>query len=153
MPRLNDDVANQVEEAESTGGLMEAGIYEMELVSVKDSKDGKPLEGPAGPYWVWDFQVPEDAERYKNWHQWVNTSLSEKAAFKLKEIFAAFGVSPNTDTDDLIGMRVRVDVGTRTIQSGPRIGEEANTVKAVYPLEDAPAATNGSAKPTGTKLF
>jgi hypothetical protein len=153
VPKLNDDVANQVNEAESTGGVMEEGIYEMYLKQVDDQKDGKPLMGEKGPYWNWTFVVPEDAERYKNWNQWLITSLSESAAFKLKEVFAAFGVSPDTDTDELIGKRVRVEVGVRTIQKGARAGEVANQVKTVYPLDeiDAQVAKNEKAAATSSK--
>lgn len=153
MPKLNDQQATAVDEAESTGGVMEEGIYEMFLVSVKDQENGKPLTGENGPYWKWEFQVPEDAERYKNWHQWMNTSLSEAAAWKLKETFAAFGASTATDTEDLIGMRVRVEVGVRTIQKGARTGEPANQIRKLYPLEEGSQPTTGEGKTTGKARY
>lgn len=150
MPKLDDNAAKTVADAESTGGLMEEGIYEMVLTEVTaEGKDGQPLVGPSGPYWNWTFTIPEDAPRYAKWNQWMITSLSEKAAWKLKEVFAAFGVTPDTDTDDLIGKRVRVEVGTRTIQKGERAGEVANQVRSIMPLDGdaAPAAgTKGKGK-------
>lgn len=147
MPKLNAEVVQSVEEAESSGGLMEDGVYVMALIEVNDSKEGEPLMGPKGPYWNWTFKVPEDAERYKGWQQWLTTSLSEAAAFKLKEVFEAFGVSPDTDTDTLIGELVRIEVGTRVIQSGPRMGDSVNHVKGVYPLDpNAPKATASATK-------
>jgi hypothetical protein len=141
MPKLPADKAKEVENAESTGGLMEPGIYVMRLVSV-DSEDG-----PRGVYWKWTFKVPEDtheehAKPYRNWNQWLNTSMSEKAAWKLKEVFDAFGVPTTTDTDDLVGRLVRVEVQQSTIQSGSRQGEMGNKVASVMPL-DIP---NGKAK-------
>lgn len=150
MPKLDSDAAKRVEDAESSGGLMEEGLYEMVLTEVTATgKDGKPLSGPAGPYWKWEFTVPEDAPRYPKWKQWVNTSLSEQAAWKLKEVFEAFGRTPDTDTDELIGQRVRVEVGTRTIQQGERTGEVANQVRSVLPLDPSASATPAGSKDKG----
>lgn len=144
MPKLNADKAKEVADSESTGGIMDDGIYEMLL------KDVEVQDGPKGPYWKWTFKVPEDAPRYKGWQQWLNTSLSEAAVWKLKEVFDAFGAPTDTDTDELIGKRVRVVVGSRTIQKGKRAGEQGNQVEEVLALDavtDAEADARGDAKP------
>lgn len=143
MPRLDETAASRVEEAESSSGVMDEGIYEMTLISV-EVKPG----AENGPYWKWTFKVPEDATKYAKWQQWLNTSLSERSAWKLKEVFEAFGVTPDTDTDDLIGQRVRVEVGQNTIQKGPRAGEVGNNVKKVLPLDGGNSAGN-----SGGSLF
>ncbi len=129
MPRLDENAAQKVASAESTGGLMDEGIYEMILTQVEAAS------GPKGTYWKWEFTVPEDAPKFGKWKQWLNTSLSEASAWRLKDVFAAFGETPDVDTDDLIGRRVRVEVGVNTIQSGSRTGEPGNNVKKVLPLE------------------
>lgn len=139
MPRLDENAANRVNEAEESSGIMDEGIYEMILTKVETAS------GDKGTYWKWTFKVPEDAPKYPKWNQWLNTSLSEASAWRLKEVFKAFGVTPDTDTDDLIGQRVRVEVGTTIIQKGPRTGEAGNQVKKVLPLSgDGNSAAEGT---------
>lgn len=130
MPKLPNSTVKSVNESESQGALMPDGVYRMRLREVEASKNN----GPSGfPYWTWTFEVPEDADEFKKRRQWLTTSLSDKAAFKLKETFDAFGATPDTDTDELIGQYVDVVVGSRTIQKGARTGELANTVEKVLP--------------------
>ncbi len=138
MPKLDENAAQKVASAESTGGIMDEGIYEMTLTKVEVAT------GPKGTYWKWEFTVPEDAPKFGKWKQWLNTSLSEAAAWRLKEVFEAFGTTPDADTDDLIGQSVRVEVGVNTIQSGPRTGEPGNNIKKVLPLDGATAGGSES---------
>ena len=150
MPKLDSTVAEQVNQAESGSALIEEGMYEMVLISVEATgKDGKPLVGSAGPYWKWALAFPEDAERYAKRRQWVNTSLSADSAWKMKEHFDAFGVSADTDTDDLVGKRCLVHIGSRIITSGDKAGDTVNTVKKLAPLDGVSAGA--SAKGAGTK--
>lgn len=126
MPKLSKAAQKQTEAAE--GGSfdpLEPGVYHVRLVNVDGSK-----EGPAGPYWSWEFGVVEEGGRGKLWN---NTSLSEAAAFKMKETFGAFGADLDTDTDDLVGQVVRATVSIRTIQSGARKGEQANQIDRLSP--------------------
>lgn len=151
MPQLDPKLAQTVADTESSAQIMEEGFQETVLLEVKG--DGN---GPAGPYWTWVFKNPDDSLRYKGWQHWVITSLSPDAAWKMKETFEAFGVSPATNTDDLIGMRVRVEVGTYTVQKGPNAGELKNNVKKVLPLEGTATtagATTGAKASTTTKNF
>lgn len=131
MPKLNSKVAKKVEQQESSGGYepIPPGPYTLRLRSV-DVK-----EGAKGPYWVWEFEIPEGAEEYAGRRFWMNTSLSEAALWKLKEVFAAFGESPDTDTDELCGERVTGYIVQRTIQAGERKGELANQIDRVVPFE------------------
>lgn len=139
MPKLDETAATTVAEAEEAASVMEEGIYEMILVSVEAK------EGPKGPYWNWTFRVPEDAPKYAKWQQWLITSLTPESAWRLKETFKAFDATPDTDTDDLIGKTVRVQVGVRTIQSGARAGEIGNQIKKVMPLSgDAEGSGNSN---------
>lgn len=131
MPQLPGDKAAQVAEAESNGGLIEDGLYEMYLKDVEEAQGGK------GPYWKWTFAFPEDAPQYKNWHQWLNTSLTPESAWRLKEAFDAFGVPTDTDTDTLVGKRVLVSIGSQTAQAGARKGELVNFIRNLHPLDTA----------------
>lgn len=148
MAQLNKALAKQTEEAES-GSFepMPDGVYHARLRDVDTDRSGQ-----AGPYWSWEYEVVE--EGFLNRRQWNNTSLSEKALWKLKETFEAFGVPADTDTDDLLGKVVKLTISTRTIQQGARKGESANQVDRVSPADEGfelpeGAAVGSSAGPTG----
>lgn len=129
MPQLPQDVADDVANVESSFELLEEGPYVATLkdVTVSDS------EGASGyHYWRWEFDLDDAPGR-----QWLNTSLSPKAYFKLQETFEAFDATPDTDTDELIGDKVRLIVSQTTAQGGKRKGELVNQVDSVLPLNGA----------------
>lgn len=133
MPKLNKAMAKATEAAESLNTeLVPEGIYLVELKSV-ETKEGRESKKP---YWLWTFEVPDDAEEHGGKRFWLNTSLSDNALWKLKEVFDAFGVTPDTDTDTLVGEKVRVIVSQRPIASGPRTGQLSNQVENVVGLDD-----------------
>jgi hypothetical protein len=106
--------------------------------------------------WVAEFQniVTLDGEE-KPGRQWYNLNLPttdtppdgyEKGAEKweqyqglcagrIKAFFEAFGYTEDSDTDEMIGDRVVLQIGIRTIQNGDRKGESTNTVNGVAPLD------------------
>ena len=147
MPKLDDNTADAVRNDDGSN-LIQEGVYEMILtaVSATDSK-GEPLVGSNGPAWSWEFTMPEDAERYAKRKVWAYTAL--EAAWLLKRYFDAFGVGPDTDTDDLIGRRVLVEVSTYTRKSGEKTGEIANSVKSLLPLDGAMAGAGAAASSNG----
>lgn len=132
MPKLPADIASTVDETESTSfEPLPEGKYGAVLreVTVSDQP------GKSGfHYWRWEFEVTDD--EYKGRRQWTNTSLSPKAAFKFKEVFDAFGVPADTDTDELIGQPVTLVVVQKVIPSGSRAGETGNEVSRVLPAVD-----------------
>lgn len=132
MPKLPAKAAKAVDSTEAAGGFepIPSGLYFAFLRSV-EVKDG-----PSGPYWVWEYEIPEDHE-YGGRRFWNNTSLSEKSKPFLKKAFDAFGVSADTDTDELCGQMVTLRIGLRTISKGERQGETANTVSEVLPYDGA----------------
>ncbi len=149
MPKLDDEAAKRVEETESSSALIEDGIYEMVLTAVTATdKEGQPLKTDAGPYWSWEYTMPEDAERYKKRKVWDKTWLTEAADWKMQQVFAAFGVPTTTDTDELVekAARVLVEINSYTIQKGPKAGEERNGVKQVLPLAGSTPAPAGKSK-------
>lgn len=138
MPKLTNDMAKAVEEAES--GDFEAipeDIYEAVLDGEVEANDG-----PKGLYWKWTFKVT--TEGYDGRKLFLNTSLNEGARWKLKEVFEAFGMPTDTDTDDLIGKPVKLQVVQRIIGAGNRKGEIGNEIRQVLPLEQA-TVTPGAA--------
>lgn len=131
MPQLAKDKAEAVNENE--GSSFEAypeGIYQATLTDVESK------EGPAGEYWSWKFSEcvsVEDDQKFPG-SLWVNTSLSDAAEWKMKEVFDAFGVPANTNTDELLTKPVWLAVSQRTIEKGSRMGEIGNNVERVMPV-------------------
>lgn len=134
MAKLNKEAQKAAESAESSGfEPLPDGVYHAKLRDVDTTRSG-----PKGPYWSWEFEVI--GEEFKGRRLWNNTSLSESAAFKMKETFEAFGAPLDTDTDDLIGMVVKLQVSQRTIQEGTRKGEIANQIDRLKPADGEVAA-------------
>lgn len=134
MPKLNKTTADKAAKAEADWGegfqLLDPGDYLAKLSEV-ESRDGQ-----AAAYWAWKYSVVGHSATLFD-----NTSLSDKAIGRLGRVFKAFGVSADTDTDMLIGRTVCLRVGKRTIQSGDRKGEMANTVQDVLPASEHPDYT------------
>jgi hypothetical protein len=128
MPKLNKGKAKEVDEAQSGFEVIPGGRYRARLVEVSVES------GQKAPYWKWVFKISDG--KYKGRLQWLNTSLSDNALWKFKEVFKAFGVPANTDTDELLGGEVALLVSTRTIQAGLRAGEEGNQIDRVVALSD-----------------
>lgn len=140
MPKLNETIAAKVDEGGGSGAL-EEGIYIVELAEV----EARP--GHVAPYWCWILDVVDDPELNstgRGRRLWHNTSLSDQALWKVSEAFEAFGVPANTDTDDLIGQRVKALVSRKVIEQGKRAGTIGNNVEALMSLQ---AATVDASKP------
>jgi len=156
MPKLNQEIAQKVESAEDGFVPVPEGVYTLQLLEDVEVKDGKKA-----PYWRWTFAIPEGHE-FAGRKFWTNTSLSEAAFFKLKETFAAFGVPTDTDTEDLVGKKVKALILQRTIQGGSRAGEMGNEIDKLMPLdsddsavstEKASAKGNGKGGSTDEPMF
>lgn len=134
MPQLNETIAAKVDEGGGTSAL-EDGIYVVELVEV----EARP--GKVAPYWCWIFDVADEVngERQKGAGRrlWHNTSLSDQSLWKMAEAFEAFGVPANTNTDDLIGQRVKALVSQKIIEQGKRMGTMGNNVESLMSLATA----------------
>lgn len=155
MPKLAKSVAKRVDKAEVQDfAAFEAGVMVLKLRNVKADKNGEPLVGPAGPYWIWEFEVvaPEkrkairvnpktgtlvddDPINVKGRRMWVNTSLAESADWKLKEMFSAFGVTPDTDTDEIVGDMIKAQVTVGIQEKGANAGQPQNNVGKVMPYD------------------
>ena len=131
MAKLNKQMQKQTEKAESGGSYepVEPGVYHLRLRDV--NTDGS---GAKGPYWSWEFESVTPGSVGRRF--WNNTSLSEAAAFKMKETFEAFDVPLDTDTDDMLGLIVKARISIRTIQAGNRKGELANQIDRLEPKDE-----------------
>lgn len=133
MPKLDKKKAQGVSEVEPTDfAPIPEGIYTAKLLDVRVSE--KP--GPSGShYWIWEFGEiygrNELQEPVVSGKQWVNVSLGESSNWKMKEVFDAFGVDPDTDTDELIGEEVVLVISQRIIEKGARQGQIGNNVDQV----------------------
>jgi len=107
MAKLNKAMQKQTENASSGFDPIPDGVYHFKLRDVDATRTGAK-----GPYWSWEFECVE--EPYVGRRVWNNTSLSENAAFMMKQTFDAFGVPLDTDTDEMIGNVVRLVVSVRS---------------------------------------
>lgn len=155
MPRLAPAISKQVDNAEVTEGggfaLIEPGRYFATLSNV-EVKDGK-----YGPQWSAEFQTIQAADGTTvPGRQWYNLNIPVEGNMptnylngedkwlkfqdvnrsRMKQFFEAFGFTTDSDTDEMIGETVAIDIEIRTIQNGPRTGERVNGVKAVRPNTD-----------------
>lgn len=133
MPKLNKKQQKELANAQDSGfDPVDPGVYPLKLMSVKLSDK----EGASGfPYWKVEFS--HEDEESGNRRQFMNLSLSPKAAFKMKEFFNAFEVDSDTDTDELCGQVVLAQVGVTTIQQGDRAGEPSNEIKRLMPYDES----------------
>lgn len=129
MPKLNAERAKQVERAEGGGSFeaFEEGEYTLKLVDVEAGETRNN-----DPKWVFKWKVDDEGEA-KGRQLWEHCALTEKALWKLKQIFDAFGVSTDTDTDDLVGKTVRAYVGQEVQQQGKNQGKMTNRIDQYYP--------------------
>lgn len=155
MPKLTTDIAGKVAQTDASGpteySLIEPGRYFATLSNVE------VREGKYGPQWNCEFHeiTTADGKRIPG-RQWYNLNLpvdghmhpayqngedkwekfQEVNRSRLKQFFDAFGYTSDSDTDEMVGEKAAIDIEIRTIQNGPRTGEQVNSVKAVW------AATN-----------
>lgn len=131
MPKLNKKIASEVAKSDAwrpDGGraLLEDGLYAGRLVKVEE-RDGREY-----PNWSWWFDGLFDAEG--NGHsgvQFLNTSLSPKAAGRMRQAFDAFGYSPDSDTDEIVGEWAVLHIKQEIQQYGQRAGQMVNQVTGV----------------------
>jgi hypothetical protein len=149
MPKLAKKIQKAAEAAEVRDAdyslPLPAGRYiaQLEEVEVK--------EGEKGDYWQWAFKlVGEEGQGRK---QWVYTSMADNAAWKLKEVFTAFGYSLDSDTDEMIGEKVLLTITVGTQQTGDNKGAKVNRVAKVLPLDDDSEDEDGNGADEDEKGF
>lgn len=129
MPKLPSAAASAAKKAAAAGGStpLEPGNYECRLTNVtaKTASTGNPM-------WVWELEVTD--EKAPGRRLWVNTVLTDSAMWKVGEMFAAFEVDTDADTDELIGEKCMAEVVQRVMTGGARAGQMGNDVRRCYPI-------------------
>jgi hypothetical protein len=125
MPKLTKEKAKAAESVTDSFGPIPEGLYDARLYSVTS----KEAMGSGNTYWSWEYRITDGP--FEGRKLWDNTSLSDAAAFRIKQTFDAFGVPADTDTDDLCGRAVQLTVTQRVIERGARAGEIGNNVEKV----------------------
>lgn len=145
MPRLPSKAAEAAKAAAESSGFtaIEEGTYEARLTGVT----AKNAKSSGNPMWVWELEIVEAP--YRGRKLWVNTVLTDNAMWKVGEMFAAFGVDTDTDTDELVGDHCLVDVVQRVIEGGARAGQTGNDVARAHPVSGT-APADSAAVPSGS---
>lgn len=149
MAKLPSSKAQAVNESEGGGGDFEAippGKYVVRLREVRDTdRDGNPLKSgekakyPNEDMWNVGLTIQKDfhpkvGERVL----WRRYTLHESGAGMLKDFFAAFGYSADSDTDEIVeddeALAVAI-VSKRRIPTGSRKGEWDNDIKGLLPFD------------------
>jgi hypothetical protein len=137
MPKLAKKVADRVNKAETQSfDAVPGGVYEVRLEEV----ESRTAKSSGNEYWSWALTVVADTdgdEEHAGRKLWANTSLSEKADFKMKETFEAFGYTTDSHTDDIVGEHCLALVSETVIEQGARKGQPGNNVDRLMPLEGA----------------
>ena len=158
MPRLAKNMTKVVAEAEPVSGgfdLLSPGRYPARLKEVQSKITAK-----GDPAWNWVFSQITDLEGKKYpgcQFVWTNLPKDGKpsadiqansrelekwetaqrlAAGRLHAMFDAFGFDVDSDTDELLGEKVILQIGVEAIKGGPRKGEMQNRVVKVLPWDD-----------------
>lgn len=146
MPKLSPEMAKKAADADTGSSfvLLPIGNYRLRLTEVEatvtksDKKD---------PMWVWKFDVVEPAQ-WAGKSYWERTVLTEKAMWKLHQVFSAFEAQPDVHTDDLIGQEVVAFLDQRVIGGGQRKGQLANELRDFLPKDTKVAeATDQTSEP------
>lgn len=138
MPKLNPTKAAEVKKAGEDGGkfvLLPEGKYVVRLTDVtsETARSGSPM-------WVWKFETTQYLEveaPVDNEGQpinvigkeiWYRTVIMDKTLWDLDRVFNAFGVPPETDTDELVGDEIVVMIDQQVITGGKSKGKLGNNV-------------------------
>lgn len=158
MPKVSAAIAAQVEEAESVQGGFEPitpGHYlgRLAKVDVRDN-NGKAswsaefeeihtLDGEKIPGRQWlnlNMPIGAQGDPAPAWYekdQKAWDSYQRMSNGQLKAFFEAFGYTPDSDTDEMLGEWAILVIGIATIQKGARQGEKTNRVNGIKPVDDS----------------
>lgn len=166
MPKLAAKVRKRVDKAEANTGEFKPlapGKYVATLseVEVTKSAGGDPmwrvvfedlhdLDGDRQPGRQWyNLMIPLEPGDMPEDYAPRNSKKSPQEAWnmrqslaegRMKAFFEAFGFTTDSDTDEMIGDKVIVQIGVRTISKGAKAGQQTNDVNAVLPLDSVDGA-------------
>lgn len=149
MPKLPQNIQEKAEQAESKDfSAFPAGTYEVQLTKIDTTKVGKSSKVP---YWELELTVTDAApaeSRARGRKVWDNMSLGEDSAWKVKQVFDAFGYELSSDSDEMVGELCLAEIGTEIQAQGAKAGQVVNVVNKLMPVGGA-MATSGAAVGVG----
>lgn len=151
MPKLSAQNAKKVAETETGGRSFEPlpeGKYRVRLTEVESAMTRGDNGATKKPKWVWKFEVVAPAEHEGRW-LFEHAVIGDSTLWKLAQIFEAFGVPTDTDTDDLIGETIDVMVGQEIAQRGKLAGKTVNRITDYIPAAEPGPASEGAKAPAG----
>ncbi len=149
MPKLLMDKANEVREAAANEGLsgkyafLPEGRYRFKLMDVQDGQSKK-----GDRMWTWEFRVVSyvSGDGIPRWEDKVvdiserefryYTVIKDNTLWDLARIFDAFKADPGTDTAELIGEEVIVDIRHVVQDRSRRKDKLSEEIGDFYTLED-----------------
>lgn len=141
MPKLNAAKARAAKKAAADGGpsgkLIPRGYIRLKLkkVTSKPSRAGDPM-------WTWDFVAVAPKGVEGETREW--TVLTDDALWKLGQIFDAFDVEPDTDTDELIGDTLMAEIDHEVQQEGKGKGKKRAVIVQFLDSSEKPKLFEGS---------
>lgn len=149
MPKMTPEMAAQVDEAAQSDDftrVIEEGLYAAVLTGCKAGESSQKKT----PLWTWTFEIPEGfphaGKRLFNDTYLTPASLGMPGG--QKQTFAALGVPPSTDTDEVLGTPVMLDVRVESYKNKAGNDAQRNIIANVLPYEyNDGSDTNATAVP------
>lgn len=134
MPVLPAALSKQADESDSKAfEAFDPGVYSGRLSKI----EAKKAAATSNPMWALEFDQILDMDGDKKPGKlFTNLVLIDSVAWKIGQFFDAFGVPSNTNTDNLVGHRIRLEVGQRVATQGKREGQLVNEVGAFLEPKD-----------------
>jgi hypothetical protein len=101
--------------------------------------------------WVWKFEVTDPSAHAGRW-LWERTAIQDNTMWKIRQVFDAFGVPADTDTDDLVGSAVDLMVGQTVAQRGKMQGKTVNEITEFLPSTSGPVSAAASKAAEGSEI-
>lgn len=133
IPKLAAPLAQKAAEQDGTFSALDAGLYTGRLAKV----EAKPAKSSGNQMWVVEFDDIRDLDgKKKPGKQWVNLTHTDNSMWKIKQFFDAFGYETNSDTDEMLGERCRLNLSVGEQEQGKNAGQLRNNIETMLPLQE-----------------
>lgn len=156
MPKLPQNIQSAAEDATLNDfSAIPGGTYRVRVKEI----DTKKKSSNGNDMWTIQLQVlggPNDLDdtQFAKRVVFDRITLTEAAAWKAKEVFAALGFTLDSDADELVGEVCQVVISQGEIESGSKKGQIGNNVDRWLADTDGEpdlvGASSGAAKKTAS---
>lgn len=108
MPKLPTERVEGAEKQDSSEPKpLKPGRYVVELTEVEEGETGVNSKNPGTDKWVWKIRVAREFHpelkggRFQS-SFFEHVPLTENMDWKIKQLYTAFGYTPDSDTDEII---------------------------------------------------